>query len=239
MWKRNRYAFRGSRRAMSKTNQKTKTVEKVTAFVTRDTGSGYDLLVFQHPNAGVQLPAGTVEMGESPNQAVLREVEEESSLRSVKIKRKLGQLSLVLPDDERVILRMTKLFDTPTFDASSPGGYGLERGSPVRVTGEAGVFSSVLCDLMDWSQQPPARIAEVRGFIRTSLLGSVIERHLFHLDVQEIAPESWSISADGHVYQLFWQPLVPRPQIHPLQSKWLEMVYGDLLASTGANDPGQ
>jgi 8-oxo-dGTP pyrophosphatase MutT (NUDIX family) len=222
---------------MSKTNRKTKTVEKVTAFVTRDNGLDYDLLVFQHPNAGVQLPAGTVEMGESPEQAVLREVVEETGLQRVKIKRMLGQLSLVLPEDERIILRMTKLFDSPNFDASSPGGYGLERGSPVRVTGEAGVFSSVLCDLMDWSQQPPTRISGVKGFVRTSLLGSVIERHFFHLEMQKTTPDSWSISADGHVYQLYWQPIVPRPQIHPLHNKWLEMVYENLLASTGANDP--
>lgn len=40
-------------------------LHKVTGFVTR----GRELLVFRHPTAGVQLPAGTVEAGETPEAA--------------------------------------------------------------------------------------------------------------------------------------------------------------------------
>ena len=41
------------------------TIQKVTGFITRGrSDGGHDLLVFQHPSAGVQLPAGTVEEGE-------------------------------------------------------------------------------------------------------------------------------------------------------------------------------
>ena len=35
-------------------------LEKVTAFVTRPGSSGVALRLFRHPNAGLQLPAGTV-----------------------------------------------------------------------------------------------------------------------------------------------------------------------------------
>ena len=42
------------------TSTTTDVVEKVTAFVTRQTADGFDLLLFQHPSAGIQLPAGTV-----------------------------------------------------------------------------------------------------------------------------------------------------------------------------------
>lgn len=38
------------------------------------------LLVFRHPLAGVQLPKGTIDPGETPAQAVLRELAEESGL---------------------------------------------------------------------------------------------------------------------------------------------------------------
>jgi len=55
------------------------TIQKVLAYITR----GDELLVFTHrdfPEAGVQVPAGTVEEGETLDSAVLREVHEETGL---------------------------------------------------------------------------------------------------------------------------------------------------------------
>ena len=40
------------------------------------------LLVFKHPLSGIQLPKGTIEQGEAPEEAVLRELEEESGITS-------------------------------------------------------------------------------------------------------------------------------------------------------------
>ena len=65
-------------------------VNKVLAYITR----GDELLVFRHryfPEAGLQVPAGTVEEGESPHDAVLREAYEESGLQQVRIVRSLGR----------------------------------------------------------------------------------------------------------------------------------------------------
>ena len=66
------------------------TVEKVLAYVTR----GDELLVFRHrdfPDAGLQVPAGTVQDGESPDVAVLRELREESGLTDAAIVSRLGR----------------------------------------------------------------------------------------------------------------------------------------------------
>lgn len=55
------------------------TTKKVLAYITRRD----ELLVFRHrdfPEAGVQVPAGTVEEGETLDAAVLREVHEETGL---------------------------------------------------------------------------------------------------------------------------------------------------------------
>ncbi|MEQ7125892.1 NUDIX domain-containing protein [Actinopolymorpha sp. B11F2] len=55
------------------------TVKKVSAFITH----GDQLLVFRkphHPGTGTQVPAGTIEPGETPEDAVLREAWEESGL---------------------------------------------------------------------------------------------------------------------------------------------------------------
>ena len=51
------------------------------------------LLVFEHPKhpeAGIQVPGGTIESGESPGEAVVREVREEADLTDVEIVEKLG-----------------------------------------------------------------------------------------------------------------------------------------------------
>ncbi len=71
-------------------NSEPKVVGKVVAYIT----SGDRLLVFRHvhePEAGVQVPAGTVEPGESPDDAVLREAHEETGLEGLTIRRYLGR----------------------------------------------------------------------------------------------------------------------------------------------------
>lgn len=44
-----------------------------------------------HPEAGIQVPAGTMEAGETPEVAVLREAFEETGLRGLRIVRYLGR----------------------------------------------------------------------------------------------------------------------------------------------------
>ena len=64
-------------------------VEKVIATITK----GDRLLVFSHPHhpeAGIQVPAGTVESGESPDEAVLREAREETGLDGLLLRSALG-----------------------------------------------------------------------------------------------------------------------------------------------------
>lgn len=64
-------------------------VEKVVAYITM----GTFLLVFRHvlhPDAGIQVPAGTIEEDETPDAGVLREAQEETGLKSLEIRRFLG-----------------------------------------------------------------------------------------------------------------------------------------------------
>jgi 8-oxo-dGTP diphosphatase len=70
-------------------------VRKVVAYVTQ----GDRLLVFRHtrhPEAGIQVPAGTIEEREGPGQAVLREVWEETGLDGLEIRSVLGMRRISL-----------------------------------------------------------------------------------------------------------------------------------------------
>lgn len=71
-----------------------KKVEKVLAYITRKTAGRTELLVFEHkdfPEAGFQIPAGTVDPEEIPEQAVLREILEESGLAFTHCGRRIGR----------------------------------------------------------------------------------------------------------------------------------------------------
>ncbi|WP_328928478.1 NUDIX domain-containing protein [Streptomyces sp. NBC_00190] len=68
------------------------TKEKVLVYVVRDGR----LLVFRHTDysyeeVGIQVPAGSIRPGETPEAAALREAREETGLSDFKIVRKLGE----------------------------------------------------------------------------------------------------------------------------------------------------
>ncbi len=69
---------------------------KVAAYITQADW----LLVFsepEYPAAGTQIPGGTIQPGEDPDSAVLREAEEESGLTGLRIRRYLGTRVYHLP----------------------------------------------------------------------------------------------------------------------------------------------
>lgn len=61
----------------------------------------HHLLVFEHtqfPEAGIQVPGGSVELGEDPVDAVIREAMEETGLKSIRVVRPLGKVTRDLGD---------------------------------------------------------------------------------------------------------------------------------------------
>jgi 8-oxo-dGTP pyrophosphatase MutT (NUDIX family) len=205
-----------------------RSLAEVVAFVTRRREGERHLLVIHHPTAGLQLPAGTVNLGEQPEEAVIREVAEKTGLVDAQIVRPMGSISEELSADKRVVLRATKIFNEPSFDASSEG-FGLKRGTTVTVDRYIGGFAAIIGEPLDRRQDPPRRVSGVRGYVRSSLLGTSLERHLFHLTTTATTNESWEVNADGNDFLLSWRLLSPRPELIPPQDSWLERVYAELV----------
>ena len=79
-------------------------VEKAFAYITR----GHELLVFEHvdaPEAGVQVPAGTIASSETATEAVLREAREETGLHDFAPPVHLGTVDFAYPASMRTIAR--------------------------------------------------------------------------------------------------------------------------------------
>ena len=68
-------------------------VNKACPVVLRETAAAKELLVFEHPLAGIQLVKGTIEPGELPERAALRELCEESGIALASSVRTLGAWS--------------------------------------------------------------------------------------------------------------------------------------------------
>ncbi len=194
-------------------------VGKVTAFITREADEVRQLLVFQHPNAGIQLPGGTMEAGETPEIALLREVREETGLTAIKIVAHLDTIDRVLDGQDRV---MTE----PYILEVEPGDKGrrvasLTRGTPVQLIEAEGDYAHVWYKftLEGRVVRPDPRYS---GWLPSHLLTSATCRYLFHLRVTTPTPDRWSVEADRHTFALYWAAL--DVELVAPQQPWLDLV---------------
>jgi 2-phosphosulfolactate phosphatase len=93
---------------------------KALAYVTREREGRIELLVFEHadhPESGLQVPAGTLDVGEDPEWGALREVAEETGLRELRVVRQLRTHTLYAPwagaHHERHIYHLELTGDAP------------------------------------------------------------------------------------------------------------------------------
>lgn len=76
--------------------------KKVLAYITTAIEGKVHLLVHRHrdfPFVGLQVPAGTMDPGEDPERAVLREAEEESGLKDLRVVAAVGRYEYTAPWD--------------------------------------------------------------------------------------------------------------------------------------------
>jgi 8-oxo-dGTP pyrophosphatase MutT (NUDIX family) len=202
------------------------TVHKVTAFVTRGEGPKRELLVFRHPRAGIQLPAGTVEPGEPIEAAVLREVQEETGLTGVVMIAALGTLPEAMGHDGRMITTRISLRAEPRETAAgitvTLGGdlivSELGRGLTVRQMRDEtgylveGGYAKIGWDLYDIRGSHDWVLREtVVGWVPQEAITADVQRYLFHLRTTGPTPDRWVHHGDVPGCQLRWVPLTEDP----------------------------
>jgi ADP-ribose pyrophosphatase YjhB (NUDIX family) len=198
-------------------------IEKVTAFVTRTVNSRREVLLFEHPYAGIQIPAGTVELGEAPATAVVRETHEETGLAEVAVDQYLGVREVVLPDARRMIHQPTGVYARP--DRMSFNWIQLGRGLTVNIERSSGDFTQIT--YQEWDRQAaPAYVSyQITGWVPSVVLTQVHRRHFFTLTTTDTTPERWQVIAERVLrFTLFWAPLDALPAIVSTQIPWLDML---------------
>jgi 8-oxo-dGTP pyrophosphatase MutT (NUDIX family) len=210
---------------MSETMQ---TFWKVTALTTSKAG---ELLIFEHPTAGRQLPAGSVEPGEELEAAVRREILEESGLIAEGPMERLGVLETTLGPEKGVMKKTSHLFDDP--ECTKQQEVFIRRGVTVKTVERGPTAMRLRYDEIDHNQTPPKLLYTKQGWAPADCVADKMSRALYHVRYDGVTESRWQHAADDHVFTLFWVPLKPRPQLIAGQQEWLDAVYDELVRRTG------
>jgi 8-oxo-dGTP pyrophosphatase MutT (NUDIX family) len=198
-------------------------IEKVTCLITRPTPAGGDLLLFEHPFAGNQIPAGTIEPGEPIDQAALREAREETGLSNFRIRQYLGSQDHTFPDNVRLVQQRTPVYARP--DTTSLDVAVLGRCTTVDLLRQQDGFSQVQVKEMDSLLNPTYVTWSILGWVPdAALCRPSLRRHFYLLETDDPTPERWSLQIDYHTFSPFWAPLHALPPIIPPQDQWLRFL---------------
>ena len=198
-------------------------LEKVTALVMRPGARGDELLLFRHPYVGIQIPAGSVDPGETPVVAVLRETFEETGLREVSIVEYLGAQEAQPPAGHVYVSERTTVYARPdmiSFDWAT-----LPRAAMVRTEREAEGWSQVT--YREWDRWPDPTYAtyQITGWVANVALTPTQTRHFYRLACHETTPEEWEVEIDHHRFRLFWAPLDDLPEVVETQAGWVDVLF--------------
>ena len=196
--------------------------EKVTAFVTRTAPQGVELLLFEHPYAGIQLPAGTVENGEAHDVAAAREAREETGLTDLPPGRYLAAQNETLPGDSYMMLTTSRVYSRPeptSFDWAS-----IRNGLMVELHRTEAGYAHVTFAELYRRADPPYVTYQITGWVPIDVLTRDVTRYFYHFSYQGQTPETWPVDIDHHRFRLFWAPLMALPAIVPWQRRWVDVL---------------
>jgi len=198
-------------------------LHKVTTFILRLTPSGREILLFEHPFAGWQCPAGTVNLGETPETAAVREAAEETGLANLPIKANLGHRDHIFPPNRTALLAPTTVFSRP--DPSSFDWVKLEPGILLEVHRKQNGYTQISYNEPDKLPNPTYNTYHILGWVPDEVLSQRQRRHFFLMEFAGSTPFSWKVYSDNHTFILSWFPMEELPELIPPQNAWLEILW--------------
>lgn len=196
--------------------------EKVTAFVTRMSPRGMEVLLFQHPSAGIQVPAGTVEADEHHAVAAAREAREETGLADLPAGRFIKAVTETLPGGRCIVAATTTVYSRP--DAASFDWASIRRGIMVQWRRAEEQFSQVSYVERSSIVEPSYVTYQITGWVPTALLTRQVTRYFYHFPYHGRTPETWPVEIDNHRFLLFWARVDQSPSIVEPQRWWLDLL---------------
>jgi 8-oxo-dGTP pyrophosphatase MutT (NUDIX family) len=190
----------------------TQRVDKATCLITRRNDGVDEIVVFDHPLAGVQLPAGTGNAGEDPLAAALREGWEETGIPRLSARTKLNEL----------------------VEAAPGGGHGrlavdVVVGDQLAMRGQATTVLDLRRDTL------LVEVAGKRGWIPAHAFADDVVRHVVQLESDVAMPnEWWVITPDGEglCWRCRWVPLHGELGLIDGQAQWVSDVIDRVNAET-------
>jgi 8-oxo-dGTP pyrophosphatase MutT (NUDIX family) len=205
-------------------------LEKVACFATRAGREAVELLTIRHPTAGTQVPAGTVENGETPQQAAAREFFEETKRVAVSV-RKLSTLITELESPMGVLVS-TPMHRDSQVQTGPPGGTFLRKGLPITILDRKAGELLVRYEERDYNVAPPSIISSVAGWVPVSAVSTTIVRYLCQVSVAPSEDASrWKVIADNQTWSLEWTPIDDGLHLFGEQQTWLKAVMDEISSS--------
>lgn len=198
------------------------TLEKVTAFIVRQQPAGSEVLLFEHPTAGIQVPAGTVEEGEDLSSAALREGGEESGLGDLTLVACLGSVDEHPVIGDHFVARATTVYSQPNTTSFDWAHY--RRGLTVRLLRSANGFAHVTFEEPNRWPDPQYATYQITGWVPESVLTETARRHFYLLSHPGDTPDHWEVPIDNQIFKPFWTPVGNLPEIISPQAPWLEIL---------------
>ncbi|MYF63215.1 MAG: NUDIX hydrolase [Rhodothermaceae bacterium] len=199
---------------------------KVTCFITCNLDGRKHVLLLKHPYAGNQIPAGTVEKGESFVAAALREAREETGLAALHVVAELLSEREKLPPNTAVIQKTSTVYSRP--DTSSFDWVTIRRG--IRVDTRETENGFVQIDYVEKELLGSDRISfQITGWIPQDALTTNVERKHYHLSCAASDELEWEVFSDHHKFVLMWHPLTEDPQLQEPFGEWFDSIKEQLV----------
>jgi 8-oxo-dGTP pyrophosphatase MutT (NUDIX family) len=197
-------------------------VHKVTCFITRLNQNETELLLFNHPDVGVQIPAGTVNPGEDPDTAARREAAEESGLDDLILLRSLGEADDPPTTGYVLVAHPTPVYSCP--DIQSYDWAHFRTGLPVEALRHEAGFTQVRFEETDRYFDPQYTSYTITGWVPDDAITSQQTRHFYLFNAPNPTPHRWTVAVDYTIFELFWAAMNDLPAIVPPQDGWLRFL---------------